>query len=126
MKQIKYLLIILLHIYCVEFSHSFKWIPVYVQLKMTISKFTFEESLKNVPIPTKDGYLRELLSKTEDFIQRVRWKSFFYLKGDDNAPIKETFGFKTPHNAPQIQELIPFEHDLTSMIANLEFSQHKN
>lgn len=94
---------------------------------MTITKFEFQHSLKNIPIPTIDNYLRLTITKTEEFIQRLRWKTLFFLKPNDNdKQNKNNFGFKTKRNAPQIPELVPFENDLTNMIANLEFKNTKN
>ena len=84
-------------------------------------------TLKNIPIPTIDNYLRLTITKTEQFIQRLRWKAFFFLKPNDNeVKNKNNFGFKTKRNAPQIPELVPFENDLTNMIANLEFKNSKS
>ena len=94
---------------------------------MALTKFDFQYSLKNIPIPTIDNYLRLTITKTEQFIQRLRWKAFFFLKPNDNeVKGKNNFGFKTRRNAPQIPELIPFEKDLTNMIANLEFKNNKS
>ena len=45
---------------------------------MTITKFEFQHSLKNIPIPTIDNYLRLTITKTEEFIQRLRWKTLFF------------------------------------------------
>ena len=92
---------------------------------MTITKFEFPHSLKNIPIPSRDNFLRLTITKTEEFIQRLRWKAHFFLKPNDNMNNKNNFGFKTKRNASQIPELVPFEEDLTNMISNLEFKKHK-
>ena len=62
---------------------------------MTITKFEFQHSLKNIPIPTIDNYLRLTITKTEEFIQRLRWKTFFFLKPKDNT-------VKSQYNGPLI------------------------
>ena len=94
---------------------------------MTVNKFEFKHSLKNVPIPSNETYMKTLISKTEDFIQRLRWKAFFFLNPPDpNKPKNNNFGFKTTKNAPPLPELTPFEADLSHLIANLEFSEHKS
>ena len=67
-------------------------------------------SLKNIPIPSKDSFLKCLLSKTESFVQRLRWKSYFFLNPDQKKPTLNTFGFKTEKSAPQVKELINFEN----------------
>ena len=46
---------------------------------MELRNFDFPFSLKNIPIPKPDNYKKLLIAKTEDFIQRVRWKVFFFL-----------------------------------------------
>ena len=83
-------------------------------------------SLKNIPIPDKDSFLKSLLSKTEQFIQRLRWKTFFFLNPDIPKPNIKTFGFKTEKSAPQVKELSDFENDLYSVIEKLEFSRHRS
>ena len=95
---------------------------------MAVNKFEYNHSLKNVPIPDKRSYLKQLISRYEDFIQRLRWKAFFFLKKDSPNDHRkfDTFGFRTAKNAPQIPELIQFESDMTDMIANLEFREVKN
>ena len=79
-------------------------------------------SLKNIPIPSKDAYLKSLLSKTENFIQRLRWKAYFFLNPDQKKSDIKTFGFKTEKSAPQVRQLVNFESDLYSVIENLEFT----
>ena len=79
-------------------------------------------SLKNIPIPGKDAYLKSLLSKTENFIQRLRWKAYFFLNPDQKKSDIKTFGFKTEKSAPQVRQLVNFETDLYSIIENLEFT----
>ena len=52
----------------------------------------FQFSLKNIPIPGKDAYLKDLIHRTESFITRLRWKVFFFLKRnnrDDNEEYEE-------------------------------------
>ena len=75
-------------------------------------------SLKNIPIPSSFDYLKCLVSKTEDFIKRLRWKVFWYEKKlqevtdqpdtnntdeVENEEDEETFlnyGFKSPRTPP--------------------------
>ena len=57
-------------------------------------------------------------------MQRIRWRVFFFFKDKchkKQQQQRETYGFKTPNNAPQSQLLINFENDLTHLISNLEF-----
>ncbi len=45
-------------------------------------QFRFDYSLKNIPIPSQDAYLRNLIEKVENVLKRMRWKAHFFLKGD--------------------------------------------
>ena len=99
-------------------------------MTMNVIKANFNYSMKNIPIPHNNQHKRECIIKTEDVIQRMRWKFFFDSKNknkqNNNRPKKETFGFKTLRNAPQCQELLGFENDLNYLIANLEYCENKS
>ena len=91
--------------------------------------FAFSFSLKDIPIPNKKYYLKTLIQKTEEFIGRLRWAAFHFLKPDtdhdDTVPATQTFGFPTNKTPPQIPELIPFENELYETISNIEFKDRK-
>ena len=92
-----------------------------------LTKFDFKYSLKNIPIPGKDTYLKGLISATETFIQNLRWKTFHLLnRKKNNKNEVNNYGFKTPKNAPYIQQLEHFENDLNHLISNLEFEENNN
>ena len=65
----------------------------------------FPYSLKNIPIPSQDSFMKCLLAKTEDFIQRLRWKVLFFMQPKMKPPVINTFGFRTAKSAPNIKEL---------------------
>ena len=108
-------------------------------------------SLKNIPIPKDNAYLKSLIDKTEHFIKRIRWKAFFYDRDnpvrdpdatevDDSEPeddgsetsssdeeeLHRNFGFKSPRTPPWNRLLKPFEDDLYTLIHNIKFSRHAN
>ena len=58
--------------------------------------------------------MKILMSKTEDFLKRLRWTAFFFENMDPEK--KGRFGFKTPHNPPQDDDFIEFENDMYEMI----------
>ena len=96
---------------------------------MDLEKANFDYSMKNIPIPHRDVHMRGTINKTEEFLQRLRWKVHFF----ENPPppnklhkVKETYGFNTTRNAPQSKSLIDFEHDMTHLIANLEYTDYKS
>lgn len=92
-----------------------------------MKKVTFDYSLKNIPVPSKNSYLKSLIDKTQLFFQRIRWKVFWVTKEkDDSVDSKNTYGFKTEKSAPQHKELIRFENDVINLISNLEYRPDKS
>ena len=92
------------------------------EYKIMIIKANFPYSLKNVPIPSKATYMKGVIASSETFLQNMRWKAFHHLK-DQSKPSKpkiETYGFKTPNNAPFINQLTNFENDINHLISNLK------
>ena len=90
---------------------------------MDIEKVDIAYSLRNIPVPENNTHLRMLISKTEQFLQRIRWKVFFFFKerGKEKPNTTETYGFRTARNAPQQKELTNFENDVAHLISNLEY-----
>ena len=87
--------------------------------------------MKNIPIPSKNSYMKGLLEKAEAFIRRLRWKAYFYEKGnsvdnDENNNERNNFGFKSNHSPPQNKHLKPPENDLYDMIRSIEFKPVKS
>ena len=91
-----------------------------------MKKVTFDYSLKNIPVPNKDSYLKCMIDKTQQFFQRIRWKVFFEENKDKKHIVKETYGFKTEKSAPPHKELAKFESDIINLIHNLEYKTNKN
>ena len=83
--------------------------------------FDFDESLKNIPIPNREQYIKAFISKVNDFIERLRWTVWFFLNPKTKEDNFENYKFKTAKSAPLIKELVPFENDLFSLVQNIEF-----
>ena len=84
-------------------------------------------SMKNIPIPSRFEYYKNLVHKIENFNRRIRWKAFFILNPSDKTnKEKETFGFKSSYSPPHVKELEMFEKDLYNLISSIEFRQHSN
>ena len=65
-------------------------------LYAVMEKFTFEHSLKNIPIPRPTSYKIKLIEKIESVIKRMRWKTNFFLRGEQTKhEQKESYGFKS-------------------------------
>ncbi len=94
---------------------------------MTFRKFNLGYSLKNIPIPAKDTYIKQLINQTEKFLKRLRWKVFFFDQNQQNDNDgKETFGFRTPNTPPQHPDLNDFENDIYTLIGNIDFKDARN
>ena len=39
--------------------------------------------MKNIPIPSRNTYIKKLIEKTESVIKRIRWKAFFFEQNKD-------------------------------------------
>ena len=84
-----------------------------------MEKASLNYSLKNIPIPSKDAYTKQLYGYTESFIQRMRWRAFHFLKDKDDDDCteqrRETYGFNTAKSAKPIPLLRQFEEDLIDL-----------
>ena len=47
--------------------------------KMEMEKVNLGYSLKNIPISSDQSYLKNMIEKLESFINRLRWKTFFFM-----------------------------------------------
>ena len=82
-------------------------------------------SLKNIPAPSRFQYKKHLVAKVASFITRLRWKMFFILN-PSNKGSKQTFGFKSSFNPPQMAELKQFEDKLFALVSNIMYKLYKN
>ena len=88
-----------------------------------LKRVTLGYSLKNIPIPAASAYRRALIEKVESVLKRMRWRAFFFLRGEnsgDNGE-DEKFGFKSRKCPPQIEEMRPFEDDIVRLVEKIEF-----
>ena len=61
------------------------------------------------------------MSKSETFVENIRWRAFFYLNSDLRMDQKETYSFFISRPPPIMQELKEFEKDLVDLIQNIKF-----
>ena len=88
-----------------------------------LKRVTLGYSLKNIPIPAASAYRRALIEKVESVLKGMRWRAFFFLRGEnsgDNGE-DEKFGFKSRKCPPQIEEMRPFEDDIVRLVEKIEF-----
>ena len=91
---------------------------------MKMEKVNLGYSLKNIPIPSDQSYLKNMIKKLESFINRLRWKAFFFMNKNQEEESENNFsnyGFKSENSAPACEDLKPFANDLYEMIRNIEF-----
>ena len=87
---------------------------------------SFNYSLKNIPIPSKQSYLKSLTDKVESFLKRLRWKAYFFEHPSTKDDYAADFGFASSLTLPQCDSLIPFENDMYEMIRNIKFREGLN
>ena len=90
----------------------------------------FGYSLKNIPIPSKDSYLKCLMEKVESLIKRMRWKAYFYetnqSANQDDEILNDNFGLKSEKCPPANKHLTQFEDGLYDMVKNINFKEIRN
>ena len=85
-------------------------------------KNAFSCSMKNIPLPTKDSYQKNLIFKLKSFIKRIRWKAFFFDKNSEsNKQSNINFDLKSVKTPPKNERLEALENDLYGMVKNIEF-----
>ena len=70
-------------------------------------------SMKNIPIPPTQPYLKSMIKKVENFTTRLRWKAQFFDKKEHSVN-NTNFGFKsnfTPPNMNYYHRSKPIRHD---------------
>ena len=91
-----------------------------------MEKTEFTESMKNIPTPKLHNFVILLMDKTIQFVKRLRWKAFFFDKGNQTTEDVEKFGFNSTKNPPSNKHLENFEKDLFNIVRNIEFKKESN
>ena len=102
-----------------NFEHS-------LNMNLNLEPTTFDYSTKNIPIPNRKDYIKQLIDKAEQFCKRMRWKAFFHLNPECKPDHKETYGFKSRRAPPSIPQLTNFEKGLTNIIKNIKFKRKRS
>ena len=92
---------------------------------MNMEQVKFNHSLKDIPIPSQQEYLMELIDSVGTFTSNLRWRAYHFLN-PSNKNSKETFGFKTSKVAPVVEELKEFEQEIYDLVKSVKFQQHPN
>ena len=91
-----------------------------------MNQINFDYSIKNIPIPPKSVYTKQLIVKTESFLKRMRWKAFFFNKQIRSSGDQNFYGFPTANTPPQDEQLKQFELDMYELIKSIEFHNSNN
>ena len=82
-------------------------------------------SMKNIPIPPKQQYLKSMMEKVESFIKRLKWEAYFFDKKEHSVN-NMNFGFKSNFTPLQHELLSPFESDLYNIVQSISFKPVRN
>ena len=93
---------------------------------LTMHRVQFNYSLKNIGLPTHRQYVRRLIEKVENVVQRMRWKAHFFLNNESNPISNNSFGLSSKNSAPIVNEMKAFEEDVSRMISSIEFRNIKD
>ena len=78
--------------------------------------------MKNIPLPTKDSYRKNLIFKLKSFIKRIRWKAFLFNKNSEsNVQSNINFAFNSVKTTTKNEYLNAFENDLYVVVRSVEF-----
>ena len=90
-----------------------------------MERVNFNYSMKNIPTPSKNVFLKNQIFKLESFFKRIQWKAYFFDKPNeiDNATTVNNFGFKSVLTPPKNEHLNAFEEDLYDLVRNIEFKK---
>ena len=92
-----------------------------------MEKVNFNYSLKNIPIPSNQQYLKCLLKKVNSFVRRLRWKAFFFDNQNEHEPNSNNrFGFESVKNPPLCKDLSNFENNLYNLARSVRFRRVSN
>ena len=85
-------------------------------------------SFRNIRVENKHPYLCKLYEQASRFINRIRWKAFWYKKGRDNCDPTDELDkvFPTKRSAPGDEDLASFESDFYDLLENIEFRRYTN
>ena len=107
-------------------------------------EFGGKYSAKNIPLPSRKEYKKQLIYAVRKFVNNLRWRTFFYIaktksetdkekkQHEDHPDVQDVlnnrnnFGFKSGDMAPEIPELVPFEQDIYDMISKVDFRHYHN
>ena len=99
----------------------------YIYQMDVMERVQLNYSLKNIPVPNKQYYLKCMIEKCVSLISRMRWKlCLAEHEMDDDSRNFNTYGFKSERAPPRHEALTAFENDLFEMVRSIEFRNYTN
>ena len=92
----------------------------------------FDYSLKDIPIYSNKSYTLKIFDQTAKFINRLRWKAFYFENKNTDATAtlddtpKDIDIYNSRRSAPVMDRLKAFESDLFDLIQNIKFTHYKS
>ena len=103
------------------------------EIQTVMEKKNFNYSMKNIPIPTQNSYMKSMIAKTESLLRRMRWKVFWYeqdqkknRKDRSEETEQHTYGFNTENAPPKSPALAHFEDDIFNMLNNIKYNSRRS
>ena len=87
---------------------------------LAMEQVKYDYSHKNIAIPNREEYKIDLSNRMETFVNKLRWKAFFFFE-NDKIKKEEKYGFKSNKKAPAIKELAAFESDFIDLVNKIQF-----
>ena len=92
-----------------------------------MEKKNLQYSLKNIPAPSKEQYLKCLIDKVTSLLVRMRWKVRFSEKKQKGPYVPdESSCFKSEISPQQNEHLSAFESAMYELIRNITFRKQLN
>ena len=91
-----------------------------------MERIQYPFSTKCIPLPRNEYYRVQLISKTEHFLKRLRWRTWFHLNPDVTINDRQTYGFKSRNNPPASPCLSTFENKLFDLIKSVDTNNYVN
>ena len=90
-----------------------------------MEKQTPTYSLKNIPVPPRHIYEKQLVEKSESLLRRMRWKLFAHRNPDLFTHDYKNFGFNSLNKPPPDKDLENFENDFLDLVSPINIVYRK-
>ena len=93
-----------------------------------MNKIGLKVSGKDIPVPGKQYLRKMLVRRTYEHLIRLRWRVLAHLNPEKFRNTSNSYSFKSGRFPTTVQcdALKKFEHDLWSMVKNIEFRNVNN